>query len=198
MTVFPNALAEEIWRSRYRFHPVGDAPEPSIDATWARVARALASVERTDRPAWERRFANALADYRFLPGGRILAGAGTGRRVTLFNCFVMGQIDDSMDGIFTALREGALTLQQGGGIGYDFSPLRPAGEEAERDERLGDRAVDRGVLVRDDQVVGHPAGIEAGLLGGDRARREPLRLEALAVVRQDQAEVERHVADGIA
>ena len=77
-------------------------------------------------------------------------------------------------------------------------PLRPAGEEAERDERLGDRAVDRGVLVRNEQVVGHPAGIEAGLLGGDRARREPLRLEALAVVRQDQAEVERHVADGIA
>ena len=47
------------------------------------------------------------------------------------NCFVMGQIDDSMDGIFGALREGALTLQQGGGVGYDFSPLRPAGEPAD-------------------------------------------------------------------
>jgi ribonucleoside-diphosphate reductase alpha chain len=131
MTTFPNALAEEIWRTRYRFEPPGDAPEPSIDATWARVARALASVEQGDRPGWERRFADALADFRFLPGGRILAGAGTGRRVTLFNCFVMGQIDDSMDGIFGALREGALTLQQGGGIGYDFSPLRPAGAPAD-------------------------------------------------------------------
>jgi hypothetical protein len=54
------------------------------------------------------------------------------------------------------------------------------------------------MLLRHDQVVGHPPRIEAGLLGSDRARREPLRPEALAVVRQDQAEVERHVADGIA
>ena len=131
MTDFPNALSEEIWRSRYRFQPAGEAPEGSIDATWARVARALAAVERTDRPVWERRFTDALAEFRFLPGGRILAGAGTRRRVTLFNCFVMGQIEDSMDGIFEALREGALTLQQGGGIGYDFSPLRPAGESAD-------------------------------------------------------------------
>src|SRR6201996_6647540 len=59
--------------------------------------------------------------------GRILAGAGTERSVTLFNCFVMGTIGDSMDGIFSALREAALTLQQGGGIGYDFSTLRPKG-----------------------------------------------------------------------
>src|SRR5215470_746271 len=127
MTTFSNPLAEEIWRTRYRFQALGDAPEPSIDATWARVARALAAMEGAARSVWERRFDDALADFRFLPGGRILAGAGTGRRVTLFNCFVMGQIDDSMDGIFDALREGALTLQQGGGIGYDFSPLRPAG-----------------------------------------------------------------------
>ena len=72
-------------------------------------------------------FAHALAGHKFLPAGRILAGAGTGRSVTLFNCFVMGTIADSMDGIFSALREAALTLQQGGGIGYDFSTLRPKG-----------------------------------------------------------------------
>ena len=68
-----------------------------------------------------------MKDHKFLPAGRILAGAGTGRSVTLFNCFVMGTIPDSMDGIFSALREAALTLQQGGGIGYDFSTLRPKG-----------------------------------------------------------------------
>ena len=90
MTTFANPLAEEIWRTRYRFQPPGEAPEPSIDATWARVARALAAVEPRIDPCWERRFGDALADFRFLPGGRILAGAGTGRRVTLFNCFVMG------------------------------------------------------------------------------------------------------------
>ena len=71
-----------------------------------------------------------LADGRFLPGGRILAGAGTGRRLTLFNCFVLGTIGDSLDGIFGALHEGALTMQEGGGVGYDFSTLRPRGMRA--------------------------------------------------------------------
>ena len=68
-------------------------------------------------------------DHRFLPAGRILAGAGTGRAVTLFNCFVMGTIPDDLSGIFAHLREAALTMQQGGGIGYDFSTLRPKGAE---------------------------------------------------------------------
>jgi ribonucleoside-diphosphate reductase alpha chain len=131
MSAFSNRLAEEIWQSRYRLQAPGQAPEPTIDASWARVARALASVEPADAPIWERRFADVLADFRFLPGGRILAGAGSGRRVTLFNCFVMGQIEDTLDGIFAALREGALTLQQGGGIGCDFSTLRPSGQPAD-------------------------------------------------------------------
>ncbi|MCB2133020.1 MAG: adenosylcobalamin-dependent ribonucleoside-diphosphate reductase, partial [Rhodobacteraceae bacterium] len=65
--------------------------------------------------------------FRYLPAGRITAGAGTGRSVTLFNCFVMGTIPDSMSGIFDALKEAALTMQQGGGIGYDFSTIRPRG-----------------------------------------------------------------------
>ena len=68
-----------------------------------------------------------MDDFQFLPAGRILAGAGTGRNVTLFNCFVMGAIPDDMGGIFAHLREAALTMQQGGGIGYDFSTLRPKG-----------------------------------------------------------------------
>ncbi len=75
-------------------------------------------------------FCKVLREYRFLPGGRILAGAGTSRRVTLFNCFVMGAIDDSIEGIFDALKDGALTMQQGGGVGYDFSTLRPRGSRA--------------------------------------------------------------------
>ena len=66
-------------------------------------------------------------DFRFLPAGRILSGAGTDRRVTLFNCFVMGDIADDLGSIFDHLREAALTMQQGGGIGYDFSTLRPKG-----------------------------------------------------------------------
>ncbi len=79
------------------------------------------------RPAWEERFFEAMSDFKFLPAGRILSGAGSGRRVTLFNCFVMGDIPDDMTGIFEHLKQAALTMQQGGGIGYDFSTLRPKG-----------------------------------------------------------------------
>jgi ribonucleoside-diphosphate reductase alpha chain len=68
-----------------------------------------------------------MGDFRFLPAGRVVAGAGADRQVTLFNCFVMGAIPDDMGGIFAHLREAALTMQQGGGIGYDFSTLRPRG-----------------------------------------------------------------------
>jgi len=102
----------------------------SIEDSWRRIARALAAVEPADHDLWEGRFYDILKGFRFLPGGRIQAGAGTGRNVTLFNCFVMGAIEDSMEGIFRALREGAITMQQGGGVGYDFSTLRPRGTRA--------------------------------------------------------------------
>ena len=68
-----------------------------------------------------------MEDFKFLPAGRIAAGAGTQRKVTLFNCFVMGTVPDDMGGIFDMLKEAALTMQQGGGIGYDFSTIRPKG-----------------------------------------------------------------------
>ena len=124
-------LSQFIWDMKYRFKPpAGDASERSIEDTWNRVANAVAAAERPgDRQSWAEAFYGILNDYRFLPAGRILAGAGTGRSVTLFNCFVMGQIPDSMDGIFAQLREAALTMQQGGGIGHDFSTIRPRGTE---------------------------------------------------------------------
>ena len=78
------------------------------------------------RDEWAEKFA-AYGGFPFPAGGRIVAGAGTDRDVTLFNCFVMGIIPDDMSGIFEHLREAALTMQQGGGIGYDFSTLRPKG-----------------------------------------------------------------------
>ncbi len=127
MTTEPSAIAQQIWDMKYRFKtPDGVAIDASVPDTWARVAKALATVEK-DPAVWTPRFAGAMADYRFLPAGRILAGAGTGRSVTLHNCFVMGTIGDDMGSIFAHLREAALTLQQGGGIGYDFSTLRPKG-----------------------------------------------------------------------
>jgi len=124
-----NDISHQIWDMKYRLKaPDGTPIDRSLEETWARVALALAAAEPAeDRRAHAHDFAAALAGHRFLPAGRILAGAGTNRSVTLFNCFVMGTIHDSMDGIFSALREAALTLQQGGGIGYDFSTLRPKG-----------------------------------------------------------------------
>ena len=127
---FTTPVSRLVWDSRYRYRDATAVHDADIDATWRRVARAAAAAETQVRDSCEQAFYELLRDFRFLPGGRILAGAGTGRRLTLFNCFVMGRIEDSMDGIFAALREGALTLQQGGGVGYDFSTLRPAGSEA--------------------------------------------------------------------
>jgi ribonucleoside-diphosphate reductase alpha chain len=125
MTRFAAPIAEQIWSMKYRY-VTEDGGDSSVEDTWRRVARALAAVE-SEPEVWEDRFYSALEDFRFLPAGRIIAGAGTGRRVTLFNCFVMGTIPDDMGGIFDALREAALTMQQGGGIGYDFSTIRPKG-----------------------------------------------------------------------
>ena len=127
MTRFAAPIAESIWDMKYRFKDAdGTAHDGTVEDTWRRIARALAAPE-AEPALWEDRFYAALQDFRFLPAGRITAGAGTGRKVTLFNCFVMGTIPDNMHGIFDGLREAALTMQQGGGIGYDFSTIRPKG-----------------------------------------------------------------------
>ncbi len=127
---FTASVSQYVWRAKYRCRDDPARPERRIDDTWARVARALGAVEPKDRKLWEWRFADLLSGFKFLPGGRILAGAGTRRKVTLFNCFVMGTIEDSMQGIFRALHEGAITMQLGGGVGYGFSTLRPRGMRA--------------------------------------------------------------------
>ncbi|AGI69230.1 putative vitamin B12-dependent ribonucleoside-diphosphate reductase [Octadecabacter antarcticus 307] len=127
MTRFAAPIAEQIWDMKYRLKEGDGTPiDASVEDTWARIAKSLASVEK-DPKAWEPKFYKALNDFRYLPAGRITAGAGTDRSVTLFNCFVMGTIPDTMGGIFDGLREAALTMQQGGGIGYDFSTIRPKG-----------------------------------------------------------------------
>lgn len=120
-------ISQQIWDMKYRFKgPDGNPLDLAIPDTWRRIAKALAVAEK-DPAQWEQGFFEALEDFRFLPAGRIVAGAGTARNVTLFNCFVMGTIPDDMGGIFEHLKEAALTMQQGGGIGYDFSTLRPRG-----------------------------------------------------------------------
>lgn len=116
-------IAHDIWNGKYRFED-----EKNVNETWLRVAHALSMAEKpSEQYQWEHEFCKALEDFKFIPAGRILAGAGTGRTVTYFNCFVMNTIADSMDGIFQGIKEAALTMQQGGGVGMDFSSIRPKG-----------------------------------------------------------------------
>ena len=129
MTAFSSSIAEQIWDMKYRFKEVnGLNIDLGVQDSWRRVANSLAKNEK-NKKFWEDEFYSILEDFKFLPAGRILAGAGTDRSVTLFNCFVMGTIPDDMGGIFEMLKEAALTMQQGGGIGYDFSTIRPKGAD---------------------------------------------------------------------
>lgn len=136
---FPQPISEEIWDRKYKLiTPNPEIPNDTcVKDTWGRIAKATAeapihvynngSLDRVDWKEREALFNSALEDFKYLPAGRITAGAGSGRSVTLFNCYVMGQISDNLSDIFTNLREAALTMQQGGGIGYDFSSIRPSG-----------------------------------------------------------------------
>ena len=107
--------------------------ETTIEEVNQRVARALAQAELPEQRAlWEQRFAQALAEG-FVPAGRIQSAAGTALSATLINCFVqpvgdsIAQIEDGYPGIYTALTEAAETMRRGGGVGYDFSRIRPRG-----------------------------------------------------------------------
>ena len=105
--------------------------EKTVDEVRRRVARGLAQVEKPElRARWEKRFYEAMVDG-FIPGGRINSAAGTGIAATLINCFVqpvgdaITGVDDGMPGIYLALNQAAETMRRGGGVGYDFSPIRP-------------------------------------------------------------------------
>lgn len=129
-TLFSEAIAENVWNTKYRLTRHGHPDEPDIQETWSRVALALSAAEAHHRDDWCHHFKTALSHFKFLPGGRILAGAGAHPHATMFNCFVMGRIDDSIDAIFSGLSEAMLTMQAGGGVGCDFSSLRPIGMPA--------------------------------------------------------------------
>lgn len=128
--IFTEPIAKHVWATRYRLAVPGTVSEPTIQDSWSRVSLALSAPELHQREVWSERFKSALAHFRFLPGGRILAGAGARHRATLFNCFVTGTMQDSIASIFSVLGEAMVTIQAGGGVGCDFSLLRPAGMAA--------------------------------------------------------------------
>ncbi len=122
-------ISQEIWDKKYRYkHEDGTPLDQSVEDTWRRVAYAVAMPER-DHRYWEDKFYSILEGYKFLPAGRIISNAGTTRKkVTMFNCYVMNSIEDSMEGIFETVTQAALTQKQGGGVGFDFSTIRPQGD----------------------------------------------------------------------
>jgi len=127
-TLPPQAISAEVLKEKYA---KGDESTPL--EVHRRVARALAQAEAPEQRApWEERFLQAL-QQGFIPAGRIQSAAGTGLAATLINCFVqpvgdsITQIDDGHPGIYTALAEAAETMRRGGGVGYDFSRIRPRG-----------------------------------------------------------------------
>lgn len=122
----PGSISEWVWENKYRFKPAAGGGDATVGDTCMRVARALASVEE-EQGRWTQEFASVMRSFEFLPAGRIIAGAGTGRSVTMSNCFVMPQIEDSMAGIMKSVSEAAMTLRSGGGVGMDFSTIRPRG-----------------------------------------------------------------------
>jgi ribonucleoside-diphosphate reductase alpha chain len=121
----------------------GRVIETIPEQMWDRVARELASVELTPelRDRWRREFYWLLSGFRFLPGGRILHGAGNPSKVTLINCFFERIQEDSIEGIYTAAMHAAKTYSRGGGVGIDVTPLRGKGARVHNAARVSTGAV---------------------------------------------------------
>lgn len=122
------SISRHIWALKYRSSKPDGSVETSIEETWQRVAQALAAAEpATSRGARTREFFDAMQDYKLLPAGRILTTAGCDDDRTMINTFVMADFEDTVDGVMKVAHEAAVTMRMGGGIGFDFSKLRPRG-----------------------------------------------------------------------
>jgi ribonucleoside-diphosphate reductase alpha chain len=129
-SVIRSELQQRIFLDRYALKdPNGIPIESKPEEMWQRVAAGIASVESTEekRTCWAQCFYDALRDFRFVPAGRILAGAGSGHAVTFFNCFVLPSPEDSRGGILDNLKLAVEIMARGGGIGVNLSTLRPRG-----------------------------------------------------------------------
>src|SRR5256886_3726328 len=123
-------IRQKVFMDRYSLKdPSGQPLEFYPEQLWARVARGIASVEETEelREVWEKRFNEALTNFQFVPGGRILAGAGSGHQVTFYNCYVISSPEDSRQGILDNLKMMTEIMARGGGVGINLSTLRPRG-----------------------------------------------------------------------
>lgn len=125
-----DTLRTQVFLDKYALRDKnGQVVEKLPTEMWSRCARAIASVEATEalRNEWQEKFYWLLSDFRFVPGGRILFGAGNPRSVTLLNCYVIPVKEDTLESIFDWMKEAARTYSYGGGVGTDISILRPKG-----------------------------------------------------------------------
>ncbi len=123
-------IRQKVFMDRYSLKDAAGQPlEFNPEQLWARIARGIASVEPTEeqKALWEGRFYEALSNFQFVPGGRILAGAGSGHQVTFYNCYVIPSPDDSRHGILDNLKVMTEIMARGGGVGINLSTLRPRG-----------------------------------------------------------------------
>jgi len=137
-------LRARVFHDKYALRgPDGTVRERTPDLMWRRIAHELASVETTPelRQAWEEKFYWLLEDFRFIPGGRIMHGAGNHKRVTNLNCYTIPVHDDSIEAIFEWMKEAARTYSLGGGVGTDISGLRPRGAPVNNAARSSTGAV---------------------------------------------------------
>lgn len=127
-------ISEKVFLDRYALKDKkGNPIEKHPEQMWQRVARAVASVETKDKKnKWEKEFFWAMKDFKYVPGGRILAGAGTGFAVTYYNCFVIPSPRDSRDGILDTLKQMVEIMARGGGVGINLSSLRPRGSRVKK------------------------------------------------------------------
>src|SRR3989344_8028580 len=122
-------VSEKVFKDRYALkNKAGDPIEKDPKQMWARVARGIAKEEKPSiRQHWEDEFNRVMQDFRYVPGGRVLAGAGTGYDVTYYNCYVIPNPPDSRNGILENLGHMVEIMAHGGGVGVNLSSLRPRG-----------------------------------------------------------------------
>ncbi len=127
-------ISEKVFLDRYALKDKQGKPMEKIpDEMWKRISRAVATVEKSGRQKyWEKEFNFALKDFKYVPGGRILAGAGSGFAVTFYNCFVIPSPQDSRDGILESLKQMIEIMARGGGVGLNISSLRPKGSRVKK------------------------------------------------------------------
>lgn len=124
-----DGIANRVFLDRYALKDKKGVPiESRPEEMWRRVAKGIAEIEEpARRKDWEKKFYKAMTGFKYIPGGRILAGAGTGYQVTYYNCFVIPSPKDSRDGILETLKQMVEIMAHGGGVGINMSSLRPRG-----------------------------------------------------------------------